>query len=136
MWRVPILEPYEIISPTNAGDWFFVIKNPKLSHVDYFNPGDEYEFQLSSIDSVGVADSVLILKSRGEYWPKLSGEYRTTLVVNAKTGEQFIYSDKHHWQEIAQKMKDLGISEIHMYSFREIKQRFQADITLPKSWRQ
>src|SRR5688500_12580529 len=85
LWRVPILEPYEIISPTNTGDWFFVIKNPKLRHADYFDPGDEYEFQLSSIDSLGIADSVLIFKSRMQYWPKLGGDNNTTLFVNAKT---------------------------------------------------
>jgi hypothetical protein len=135
LWRVPILEPYEIVSATNTDDWVFVLKNPMLKHKDYFNPGENYDFQLSSIDSVGVVDSILIFKSKSLYWPKLGGDYKTTLFVNAKTREQFIYSDKHHSQEIAQKIKDLRIREVNLYNFAEVKQRFQADMTLPKGWR-
>ena len=49
LWRVPLLKPLEVVSPTNSDDWFLIINQPKLSHKDYFNPGDEYEFQLSNL---------------------------------------------------------------------------------------
>lgn len=135
LWRVPILDPYEIVSPTNSDDWFLIIKQPKLSHKDYFNPGDDYEFQLTNIDSVGVADSILVFKSRREYWPKLSGEYATTLIINTKTKEQFIFSDEHHQSEIRQKLKSLKVENMLLYSFEEVKQDFQTKQILPKGWR-
>jgi hypothetical protein len=135
LWRVPILKPFEIVSPTNSDDWFLIINQPKLSHKDYFNPGDEYEFQLTSIDSVGVADSILVFKSRRHYWPKLSGDYRTTLIINAKTKEQFIFSDEHHQSEIRRTLKSLKAENIFLYSFDEVKKDFQTKGILPESWR-
>jgi len=135
LWRVPVLEPYEIVSPTNGDDWFLIIKQPKLANKDYFNPGDEYEFQLSSIDSVGVMDSVLVFKSRREYWPKLSGDYKTTLIINAKMNEQFIFSDEHHQSEIRQKLKSMNVEKMPLHSFEEVKVNFQAKRTLPEGWR-
>ena len=135
LWRVPILKPFEIVSPTNDDAWFLILKHPKLSHKDYFNPGDENEFQLTSIDSVGMADSILVFKSRSYYWPKLSGDYRTTLIINAKTKEQFIFSDEHHQSEIRQKLKTLNVEDTDLYSFEKVKNDFQAKGTLPKGWR-
>ena len=129
------MEPYEVVSPTNSDDWFLIIKHPKLSHKDYFNPGNEYEFQLTSIDSVGVAGSVLVFKSRSFYWPKLSGDYRTTLIINAKTGEQFIYSDEHHKSEIKQKLKSLQVESVPLYNFEKVKREFQTKRKLPEGWR-
>jgi hypothetical protein len=134
LWRVPILDPYEIVSPTNSDDWFLIIKQPKLSHKDYFNPGDDYEFQLTDIDSVGVTDSILVFKSRREYWPKLGGDYRTTLIINAKTKEQFIFSDEHHQSEIRQKLKSLKVENVLLYSFEKVKQDFQTKRILPEGW--
>lgn len=135
LWRVPILEPYEIVSPTNSDDWTLIIKHPKLSHKDYFNPGDEYEFQLTSINSVGVADSILVFKSQRLYWPKLSGDYKTTLIINARTKEQFIFSDVHHQSEIRQKLKSLKAENTTLYSFDKVKRDFQVKRTLPQGWR-
>ena len=135
LWRVPILKPFEIVSPTNTDDWFLIIKQPKLSHKDYFNPGDEYEFQLTSIDNVGVADSILVFKSRSYYWPKLGGDCRTTLIINARTKEQFIFSDKHHQLEIRQKLKRLKAENVVLYSFDKVKNDFQTKGTLPQGWR-
>lgn len=135
LWRVPILKPYEIVSPTNNDAWFLIIKHPKLSNKDYFNPGDEYEFQLTSIDSVGLADSVLVFKSRSHYWPKLGGDYPTTLLIDAKTKEQFIYSNEHHQAEIRKKLKSMKSENIRLYSFDKIKNDFQTRGILPEGWR-
>ena len=135
LWRVPILKPYEIVSPTNDDAWFLIIRHPQLSHKDYFNPGDEYEFQLTSIDSVGIADSILVFKSRSYYWPKLSGDYPTTLIINAKTKEQFIFSNEPHQLEIRQELKTLNVEDAIPYSFEKVKNDFQAKGILPKGWR-
>ena len=135
LWRVPIQKPFEIVSPTNDDAWFLIIKHPKLIHKDYFNPGDEYEFQLTSIDSVGVADSILVFKSRRHYWPKLSGDYPTTLIIDTKTKEQFIFSNEHHQTEIIQRLKSLKAENMTLHSFDQVKRDFQTNRTLPKDWR-
>jgi hypothetical protein len=88
LWRVPMLKPFEIVSP-----------------------------------------------SRRRYWPKLSGDYRTTVIINAKTKEQFIFSGEHHQSEIRRKLKSLKAENIFLYSFDKVKTDFQTKGILPESWR-
>lgn len=135
LWRVPILEPYEIVSPTNDSSWFFIIKKPNIHHKDYYNDNNKFELHLSGIDSIGVKNSLIVLKSKKHYWPRLSGEYKTTLIVNTKSGEQFIYSNKHHTKELSDKLHELKIEDTKLYRFTAIKDNFQSTQTLPADWK-
>jgi hypothetical protein len=133
LWRIPLIEPYEIVSPTNQ-DWNLIIKNAHLISKDYFNPGEEYGFQLSNIDSLAIEDSVIIVKSRVAYWPKLSGDYRTTLMIDTKTNEQLIFSNTHHQKELDFKIQELKIKNIRFYDFAEVVIQFQSRQKLPEGW--
>jgi hypothetical protein len=72
---------------------------------------------------------------RSYYWPKLSGDYPTTLIINAITDEQFIFSDEHHQSEISKKLKSLHVDNAVLYSFEKVKNDFQTKRILPKGWR-
>lgn len=134
LWRVPLIEPYEIISPTNSGsdDWFLVIKNHNIEGPKYFRSGDE--FQLSSIKTIGILDSVIVATNENEYWPKLSGQYSSTLIIDLKTNRQFLYSNTHHVEELKETMRDLKIEKIKMLEWNKIKNDFLENLKLPEDW--
>jgi hypothetical protein len=132
LWRLPLSEPFELISPTNSGDWFLVIKNPGFKNPDFYTYGDE--FQLPNIESVGILDSVIVIHSTGIYWPKLSGSYNTTLIIDTKTQSKLIYSNQHHRSELNDKLGELNIKSIKLYPLESVLKSFQANLSLPKEW--
>lgn len=135
LWRVPLLEPFQVVSPMNSdlNDWFLIVDNPTISGPDFELFGDE--FQLTNLSKVGIQDSVIVLESTNEYWPKLSGSYPGLLIINAKTAELFIYSKEHHQSAIAAKFKELGITEMAMHDWRPLKDRFVEKLELPEDWK-
>jgi hypothetical protein len=138
LWRVPILKPYEIVSPTeakSAQEWHLIIKKPRIFNKDYFDKVNEFEFQLSGIDSIGVQDSILVFKSYNHYWPKLGGNFKTTFIINAKTGEQFLFSNQHHQRDIKNTLSRLRIEDVQLHSSQKVKDDFQSKMILPKDWK-
>ncbi len=135
VWRVPLLEPYEVFSPTNSdmNDWFLVVHDPVISGPDFKLFGDEFQF--TALAKVGIADSIIVLENTNEYWPQLSGAYPGLLIINAKTDELFIYSKEHHQSAIDAKFKELGIKDIIMHEWRILKERFLEKQELPEGWK-
>lgn len=135
LWRVPLLEPYEIVSATNSdlNDWSLIVDNPTISGPDFELFGDQFQF--GGLSKVGIQDSIIVLENTNEYWPKLSGSYPGLLIINTKTSELLIYSKEHHQSAIDSKFKELGIAEIVMHDWRPLKKRFLEKQELPKGWR-
>lgn len=132
LWRLPLLEPYELISPTNSGYWFLTIKNPGFKNPDFYISGNE--FQLSNIESIGILDSVIVIHSTNIYWPKLSGSYNTTLIIDSKNENKYIYSDQHQRSALNDKLGELNVKSIKLYPIESVLKSFQADLSLPKEW--
>jgi len=132
LWRLPLLEPFELISPTNSSDWFLVIKNPDFTNPVFYTSGDE--FQLSNIESVGILDSVIVIHSTNIYWPKLSGSYNTTLIIDTKTQNKHIYSNQYHRSDLNDKLGELNIKSIKLYPLESVLKSFQTNLSLPKEW--
>lgn len=133
LWRVPLLEPYEIVSPNNADDWFLIIEKPNISGPNFFLAGTEFQF--SNITQIGIIDSVIVLENVDQHWTKLSGMYPSVLIVNAKTKNCFIYSKEHHSIEIQKKLDELGLIGIQMISWKIIKDDFQQKGLIPAEWK-
>ena len=135
LWRVPLLEPFEIVSATNSdlNDWALIIDNPTIYGPDFTLFGDQFQF--GELTKVGIRDSIIVLENTNEYWPKLSGSYPGLLIVNARTSELLIYSKEHHQSAIDSKFKELGITEIVMYDWRLLKDRFLEKQELPTDWK-
>ncbi|MES2556060.1 MAG: hypothetical protein V4604_07915 [Bacteroidota bacterium] len=135
LWRVPLLEPYEVVSPMNSdlNDWALIVDNSTISGPDFELFGDQFQF--GSLSKVGIHDSVIVLENTNEYWPKLAGSYPGILIVDARTSELFIYSKEHHQLAIDAKFKELNISEIVMHDWRPLKDRFIEKLELPAGWR-
>lgn len=134
LWRLPLLEPYELISPTKSGDWFLVLEQPDFNNNDFFNTGNE--FQLSNIESIGIRDSVIVIHSTNIYWPKLGGSYNTTLLIDAKTGNKFIFSNQHHRMDLSEKLEELKVKTLQLRRLEDVWKAFQARLSLPEEWYQ
>ncbi len=135
VWRVPLLEPFEIVSATNSdmNDWLLIVDHPAISGPDFKLFGDEFQF--GELTKVGIKDSIIVLENTNEYWPKLSGSYPGLLIINAKTSELLIYSKEHHQSAIDSTFKELGITEIMMHDWRPLKDRFLEKQELPIDWK-
>ena len=135
LWRVPVMEPYKVVSATNSNlnDWMLIVDNPKISGPDFQLFGDQIQF--GELTRVGLFDSVIVLEKTNEYWPKLAGTFPSILIVDAKTDELYIYSKEHHQTNIDKKFKELGIKKIEMHDWRSLKDRFLEKQELPNGWR-
>jgi hypothetical protein len=124
LWRVPLLEPFEIVSATNSdmNDWLLIVDQPAISGPDFKLFGDEFQF--GELTKVGIKDSVIVLENTNQYWPKLSGSYPGLLIINTKTSELLIYSKEHHQSAIDSTFIELGITGIKMRDWRPLKDRF------------
>ncbi len=124
LWRVPLLEPFEIVSATNSdmNDWLLIVDQPAISGPDFKLFGDEFQF--GELTKVGIKDSIIVLENTNQYWPKLSGSYPGLLIINTKTSELLIYSKEHHQSAIDSTFIELGITGIKMRDWRPLKDRF------------
>lgn len=134
LWRVPLIKPYEVVSPTNSGsdDWFLIIKNHQIEGHNYFRSGDEFQF--SSIKTIGILDSVIFATNVNEYWPKLSGQYPSTLIIDLKTNKQYLYSNQHHASLLKNKIRELKIENIKKFDWNIIKNQYLDSLKLPETW--
>lgn len=130
LWRLPLAEPYELISPTNT-DWFLVLKPHPDLHPDYVNTGDE--FQLSSIDSAGLLKSVIVLHSTNVYWPRLAGSYKSTLILDTVSHKVWLFPDQEG-NKIRSRLSELKVSDIRLLPIDPIVRNFQDSLKLPDGW--
>jgi len=133
LWRLPLAEPYELISPTNTpDDWFLVLKPHPNLHPDYVTIGDE--FQLSSIDSAALLKTVIVLHSKNVYWPRLSGSYQSTLILDTASHKVWLFPDQQG-EKIRSRLKELKVPEIGLLPIEPIIRKFQDSLKLPDGWR-
>lgn len=132
LWRVPLLEPFEVISTNNADDWFFIWESPNITASDFVE--HEGDFQLTNIQKVGILDSVLVLEIDQHYWPLLGGDFPSVLVIDVKTMQGYFYSKDHHEDALSLKMRELGIEAVEMLNWEALKNTFQESGELPTAW--
>lgn len=133
LWRLPLAAPYELISPTNtAGDWFLVLKPHPPLHPDFVNSGDE--FQLSAIDSVGILKSVIVLHSSNVYWPRLSGSFQSTLILDTSSHKVWLFPDQQG-EKIRARLIELKATDIRLMPIEPVIRQFQDSLKLPAEWK-
>ena len=135
LWRVPLLRPYELVSPTNStlNDWTLIIDQPNFTGLAYDRSAEEFQF--TGIYQVGISDSVIRLDNENEYWPKQGGMYPTTLLINAKTQELFIARTEESKKEIEKQLKEWGVEKMKMHFLDEVKDAYQEKGKLPREWK-
>ncbi len=135
LWRVPLLRPYEIVSPLNSNlnDWTLIVDNPKITGPGY-NPSST-ELQFGGLYYIGIQDSIIRLDNENSHWPTHAGMYPTTLLINAKTQEFFIARTEENKKEIEEQLKAWGIEKIEMHFWDEVKDAYQEKGKLPKDWK-
>lgn len=133
LWRVPLLAPYEVVSPNNDTDWFIMLENPDISGPQFFMPGTDFQF--TSISRIGIQDSVIVAENTHENWPNLSGAYPSTLIIDARSGKCFMYSREHHTAELSAKLHELNVAQVRMIPWEDIRSDFQQSGKLPEGWK-
>lgn len=133
LWRFPLIQPFELVSPTNSGDWFLnlTLDSNHLSN-DFFYQGSDY--QLSDIESVGIKDSSIVIHCNNLYWPKLSGQYNSMVFIHCPTRQVSIFSKNHHAPAINQLLLKYKMRDIKLYPLEKIIKEFQATGKLPAEW--
>ena len=126
LWRFPILEPYELISPTKD-DWFIKIKN--------FNPypfKSSRPYQLSYIDSIGLVNNLIIIHSLHANLPNESRPMWFIIETHKNEDSKvFIFDKKNFLLEIDKRnLKD----ELMIYSADKLVTDFQKNLNLPEQW--
>ncbi len=132
LWRVPLLEPYEAISPTNSDDWVVRLHSTGPLHPEYLDPGDDFQF--TYLTEVGIMDSVIVLHNGNEYWPKLAGSYPSVLLIDVRHRDFFLFSTEHHQEALAAKLEELGIAGMNMHPFETVKNDFLQELKRPETW--
>lgn len=131
LWRVPLLDPFEVVSP-DEDSWFLIWENANITASDYAEFDDLFQF--TYIERIGILDSVLVLENSHENWPLLSGAYPSTLVLDVKTMQGFLYSREHHAEALSKKLQELGIDTVQMLNWSNLKNTFQEKGDLPAAW--
>lgn len=133
LWRFPLIKPYELISPTNSGDWFLNLKlDSSQLHKDFFYQGSD--FQVSDIESLGIKDSIIVIYCNNLYWPKLGGLYSSTIFIDCPTNQVLVFSNEHHSNAINQMLAIKNLKDIRLYQVENIVKQFQATQKRPAEW--
>lgn len=133
LWRVPLIEPYEVVSPTNSdmNDWFLVVEAGIIKTENYDVFGDEEQF--TDIRNVAIQDSVIILDLEKHYWPLLSSDFDTKVVLDARNHELFAYPSVQD-NDFEIKINDLGIETPRFYDWQSVKSSFLDSLGRPDGW--
>lgn len=123
MWRIPLLEPYELVSPTNTDPWFLMAEKPKISGPDYQNFFDDFQF--TNIYRVGVKNKIIRLDNTDENWTKRGESFPTTLLINTTTNEFFICPTEAESKLLNAKLSEWNASDIKLLDFEELRNAYQ-----------
>ena len=133
LWRFPLISPYELVSPTNSGDWFLNLTIDSTAlHPDFFY--QQADYQLSDINTVGIKDSSIVIHCNNLYWPKLSGQYNSTVFIHCPSHQVFIFSDKHHAAAIKQMMTTYKLHNLKLHRISDLIGDFQSAQKFPAEW--
>jgi len=135
LWRVPLVRPYEMVSPMNSNlnDWYLSVDHPNITGPGY-NPSST-EFQFGGVYHIGIRDSIIRLDNENDHWPTFAGMYPTTLLINTKTHELFIARTKENKKELDDQLRAWGIAgEMNMHFWDEVKDSYQKTGKLPTNW--
>lgn len=126
LWRFPLLEPYELISPTKD-DWFIKIKD--------FNPypfESNRPYQVSYIDSIGLVRNLIFIHSLHANLP--NGSRPIWLIIEEPQHEKpkiLICEEKDFFLELKKRnLKDTLV----IYSADKLITDFQSSLKLPEQW--
>lgn len=133
LWRFPLIKPYELISPTNSGDWFLNLKlDSSQLNKDFFYQGSD--FQVSDIESLGIKDSNIVIYCNNLYWPKLGGQYSSTIFIDCPTNQVSVFSNEYHSSLIKQMMSKFKLRDLKLYKTENTIKEFQTSKKLPPEW--
>ena len=118
IYRLPIIEPYEITSPDNGASWSIAFKNfPPPTHGVQF------------LTKIGVKDSVFIVYSPRDL--SFSSDHpEVWVVVNTRKDERVFTTENEYKRYLLTQ----GINEIKLYDINTVFREFEEKVILPPEW--
>jgi hypothetical protein len=115
-WRLPLLEPYELLSPYDKKNWGFVSKLG-LKGVHW-------------LSKVGVKDSIIVLYTKQEF-SYSSDHPELWVVVNAKKRTEEIFSTNKDYKKC---LRMAGVNDVSLHEINEVYEKFDKENVLPVDW--
>jgi hypothetical protein len=120
VYRLPLIEPYEIKSPDNGATWVMDFKNP--------NPPSKMGVQF--LTQVGIKDSIIVVYAKNDY-SYSSDHPELWTVVNAAGQSENIFLSK---QEYENYLKSQNAGNITLYEINGVYELFDTENKLPDGW--
>lgn len=120
IYRLPLIEPYEIQSPDNGNIWtlgFRTSPPPSIMGVQF-------------LSKVGIKQSIIVVYSKNDFSHSSEHpELWTVINTSAQTENIFLTADKYE-----RYLKSQNIHDIKLYDINEVFKIFDTEKRLPIEW--
>ncbi len=120
--RVPLIQPYEIISADKGEYW--QLRNQEFDYKEkqYYNEG---------VEKVGIYLNYIILYTSSTYFDYKMTELWVVINTNSDSTSYYIEEDKYKTG-----IRKMGIKlSVTLYTTTEVFKQYEDNFTLPKEWR-
>lgn len=119
IYRLPLIEPYEVTSPDNGANWTLSFKNVSP-------PSHGVQF----LTKVGIKDGFFVAYSPRDL--SFSSDHpKVWAVVDVMKKEEKVFTDEAAYKAY---LKSKGLEEINLYELNTVFQKFDSSKTLPDEW--
>jgi hypothetical protein len=127
--RLPLIQPYEALSFDDGKSWFYRLRDSSLS-----------PFQFSEIDSVGIADSIIVLYKKdciafqtksGKTVMISKGGSPVWLLIDVRIKSETYLASSFSYKNYFDSLK---IKQPKLNSIRQVFDTFDVKRTLPFGW--
>jgi hypothetical protein len=120
LYRIPIIEPYEITSSDKGSSWL----------MDFKGSNSPSNLGTGKVDSVGVKGQYFIVYSKRTALPAI-GMIEAWFVINATTKEEKVFMTRQEYNEY---LKNQNIDETKLYDINTVFRDFEEKRKLPPEW--
>lgn len=119
IYRLPVIEPYEITSPDNGVNWAIAFKNsPPPAHGVQF------------LTKIGIHDSVFVVYSPRDL--SFSSDHpQVWAVIDITKKEEKVFTTEAEYNT---HLKSRGLKEIKLYDINAVFANFDKNKKLPPEW--
>ena len=120
--RVPLIEPYEIISADQGNTFTFMLPFDKINKLYYTD-------QITPTDSIGINDNFIVLYTKGMNLG--SNKTQAWFLIDIKNKDEVAFTKHEEFQEFIHSKK---IGTIKLYDCKSIYSVFASKGSLPTEW--
>jgi hypothetical protein len=116
LYRIPLIQPYELISADRGASWHYKTAND----------------QIGNVDAVGINNTIVVIHSPSVYRPDLGGNVEQWHIINASDGTEMDLTTESDYEAYKKK---LNLYQIKLYNVNDLFREFDNKGTLPLEWK-